>query len=278
MTKVLQPSDGEAAPPRSNDRQRDAAFRQYAGSALILLFIVVVWQLLLTWLEVPKFLMPAPSDIADSLQKDLPRLMYHAGVTLTEVVLGFVLALVAGLATALALHMSAMLRSAVFPILVASQAIPIIVIAPILVVILGFGIWPKLVMVALICFFPIVVTTTDGLQSADPLVKRMMATLHADRWAILRRVEIPGALPMMFSGVRIAATYAAIGAIVGEWSGSSAGLGFYMQQNAAALATSRIFAAVIVLCTMSFALLGIVSLIERLVAPWSPRFAGKSAR
>lgn len=278
MTKVLQPAQHDVAAVNQTQAARGADVWRYAGSAAILVGIVAVWQIGLTWFQVPKFLMPAPSDIADSLQKDFPRLMYHAGVTLTEVVLGFLLALLSGLATALALHMSATLRNAVFPILVASQAIPIIVIAPILVVILGFGIWPKLVMVALICFFPIVVTTTDGLQSADPLVKRMMATLHANKWTILRRVEIPGSLPMMFSGIRIAATYAAIGAIVGEWSGSSAGLGFYMQQNAAALATSRIFAAVIILCAMSFALLGIVSLIERIVAPWSPRFAKSRAR
>lgn len=252
--------------------------RQYGCSGVILLGLILAWQFSLTWLEIPKFLMPTPYDIAQSLSSDLRNLLFHASVTLQEIVLGFALAFVSGLLTALALHMSSTLRNAIFPILVASQAIPIIVIAPILVVILGFGIWPKLVMVALICFFPIVVTTTDGLQSADPMVKRMMATLHGDRWTVLRRVEIPGALPLMFSGVRIAATYAAVGAIVGEWSGSAAGLGFYMQQNAAALATSRIFAAVIILCAMSFALIGIVSVIERLVAPWSPRLSKANAR
>lgn len=254
-----------------------AQLRRYGGSAAILLGILLLWQVALTWWGVPKFLMPTPADIAESLGQDIRNLIFHAGVTLKEILLGFALALVTGVLTALALHMSATLRTAIFPILVASQAIPIIVIAPILVVILGFGIWPKLVMVSLICFFPIVVTTTDGLQSADPLVKRMMATLNADKWTILRRVEIPGALPMMFSGVRIAATYAAIGAIVGEWSGSAAGLGFYMQQNAAALATSRIFAAIII-CAMSFCLIGIVAIVERKVAPWSPRLAKKNDR
>ncbi len=251
---------------------------RYAWPASILLCILVAWQASLQWLQVPKFLMPRPSDISQALSADIHNLLFHASVTLQEIVLGFLLAFVAGVITALALHISSALRSAIFPILVASQAIPIIVIAPILVVLLGFGIWPKLVMVALICFFPIVVTTTDGLQSADPLMKRMMATLHGDRWSILRRVEIPGALPLMFSGVRIAATYAAVGAIVGEWSGSSAGLGFYMQQNAAALATPRIFAAVLVLCSMSFCLIGIVSFFERMVAPWSPRLAKTQAR
>lgn len=259
----------------SQSRQSIARLRQYGGSAGILLGLLLLWQIGLIWLGVPKFLMPTPADILGSLADDIRNLVFHAGVTLKEILLGFALAFVMGLLTALALHMSTTLRNAIFPILVASQAIPIIVIAPILVVILGFGIWPKLVMVSLICYFPIVVTTTDGLQSADPLVKRMMATLNADRWMILRRVEIPGALPMMFSGVRIAATYAAIGAIVGEWSGSSAGLGFYMQQNAAALATSRIFAAVVILCAMSFCLIGIVSAVERIAAPWSPRLARK---
>jgi len=143
-----------------------------------------------------------------------------------------------------------------------------LLLAPILAIVLGFGLTPKLIVVAIVCFFPIVVNAVDGLRSTDGELVRMMRTLDASRVAIFRRVEFPGALPAIFSGARIAATYAAVGAVFGEWAGSSAGLGFVILQAQPALETARIFAAVVVLSALALALYGLVSLTERILVPW----------
>ena len=142
--------------------------------------------------------------------------------------------------------------------------------APILAILLGYGIEPKLVVVAVVCFFPIVVNAVDGFRSADPELVRMMRTLHGGRLAIFRRVELPGALPAIFSGARIAATYAAVGAVFGEWAGSSAGLGFVILQAQPALEAARIFAAVLILSALALCLYALVTLAERLLVPWQP--------
>jgi putative hydroxymethylpyrimidine transport system permease protein len=153
---------------------------------------------------------------------------------------------------------------------VLSQTVPTVLLAPILAILLGYGIEPKLVVVAVVCFFPIVVNAVDGLRSADPELVRMMRTLHGGRLAIFRRVELPGALPAIFSGARIAATYAAVGAVFGEWAGSSAGLGFVILQAQPALETARIFAAVLILSALALCLYALVTLAERLLVPWQP--------
>ena len=187
-----------------------------------------------------------------------------------EIVLGYLFAVAVALLIAILLHFSAALRRALLPILVLSQTVPTVLLAPILAILLGYGIEPKLVVVAVVCFFPIVVNAVDGLRSADPELVRMMRTLHGGRLAIFRRVELPGALPAIFSGARIAATYAAVGAVFGEWAGSSAGLGFVILQAQPALETARIFAAVLILSALALCLYALVTLAERLLVPWQP--------
>ena len=190
--------------------------------------------------------------------------------TIVEVVVGFAIALAAGILFAVMLHLSPTLRRVVYPLLVGSQTVPTVVLAPILVILLGFGAGPKLAIVGLICFFPIVVNGVDGLRSVDEELVRLMRTLHASRWAIFRRVEFPSALPLIFSGTRVAAVYAAIGAVFGEWSGSTSGLGYVMLQATPTLETARVIAAIVILTAISLGLFLIVSLAERLLVPWSP--------
>jgi NitT/TauT family transport system permease protein/putative hydroxymethylpyrimidine transport system permease protein len=160
------------------------------------------------------------------------------------------------------------LRRAVYPLIVASQTIPVVVIAPILVVWFGYGIEPKLVLVALICFFPIAITTADGLRSVDPEATKMMRTLDASRGQILRRLEAPGALPGFFSGARVAAAIAPIGAVFGEWAGSDSGLGHLILQDNAQLETARMFAAAAVLSAIAIGLVGLLSIAERRIVTW----------
>jgi putative hydroxymethylpyrimidine transport system permease protein len=192
-------------------------------------------------------------------------------VTAGEIGLGLLVAVVLGLACAVAIHFSTGLRRALYPLLVGSQTIPIVLIAPLLVAWWGFGLGPKLAIIALVCFFPITVNTLDGLRAVDPDLPRMMRTLDAGRGQILRRVEIPSALPYLLSGAKVAAAISVIGAVFGEWSGADEGLGHLILIAQGQLQTARVFAAVVVLSALALALFGALALIERRLAWWSPR-------
>jgi putative hydroxymethylpyrimidine transport system permease protein len=241
----------------------------YGPAFLLLAGLILLWEGLVRWLDTPEYLLPAPSAVARNLYDEWGLLSDNLGVTVEEVVLGFLLAVGCGMLLAIILHLSAILRRAVYPLLIASQTVPVVVLAPILVILLGYNIKPKLVIVALICFFPIVVNGVDGLRSVDPELIRMMKTLDASRLSTFRRVEFPSALPSFFSGIRIAATFAAIGAVFGEWSGSTSGLGYIMQAATPSLATARILSAIVLLTAISLALFILVYVVERLTIPWA---------
>jgi putative hydroxymethylpyrimidine transport system permease protein len=263
-----------AARPRAAGRGAGAAsrrgrWRRYGPAVALVTAGIAVWEAAIRALHVPDYLLPAPSAIAADFSADGRLLLSNSLVTLREMALGFALAVAAGLALATVLHLSGTLRRALYPILIGSQTIPVVVLAPILVILLGFDLAPKVAIVALICFFPIVVNTVDGLGSVDEDLVRMMCTLDGSRWAIFRRVELPWALPMAFSGMRVAATYAAIGAVFGEWAGSSAGLGYLMLQATPNLDTPRIFAAIVILTALSLALFLLIRVLERLLVPWA---------
>jgi putative hydroxymethylpyrimidine transport system permease protein len=252
-------------------RRLRSTSRKYLSAVALIVALLVAWELIVRLGHVPEYLLPAPTQILADLKTDWVILWPAMLVTLKEVLIGFVIATVAGVGLAVVLHLYGPLRRAVYPILIGSQTIPIVVLAPILVILLGYGILPKLVIVALICFFPIVVNGIDGLRAVDEDFIRMMYTLDATRWGIFRRVEFPGALPSFFSGMRIAATFAAIGAVFGEWSGSNAGLGYVMLEATPNLLTARIFAAILMLTVISLVLFGLVSLLERIAVPWAPK-------
>ena len=247
--------------------------RILAPIALVVLFLVA-WQVaaetgfLADTLGLDPLLVPSPSEIATALYEDRAILAENALVTLTEVVAGFAVALVIGVGAAVLLHLNEPLRRAAYPVVVASQTIPVIVIAPILVVWFGYGIGPKLAVIALICFFPIAVNTLDGLRSVPRELIDMMRSLDAGRWRILADVELPAALPYLFSGAKIAVAVAVIGAVFGEWVGASSGLGYLMLQDNAQLETARLFASVFLLSAIAMVLFGLVAALERLSIRW----------
>jgi ABC-type nitrate/sulfonate/bicarbonate transport system permease component len=251
--------------------------RRLLAPLAVIAILLGVWELAARWdwisgaLSIEDFLVPAPSDIAESLWRDRSLLADDAWVTVREVVLGFLIALAAGLAFAIVLHLSETLRRAFYPLLVASQTIPPVAIAPILVVWFGFGIAPKLFLVALICFFPITVNTLDGLRSVDPQLITMMRTLGAARIQILGRVELPSALPFLFSGARIAIAVAVIAAVFAEWAGADSGLGHQILIASSQLLTARMFAAIVVLSAIAIFLFALVTIVERLVVTWDNR-------
>ena len=249
-------------------------FRIWLPPLLVVLALAGLWQLaassgfMAEVLDLEDFLVPSPSQILDVLWEDRGLILDNAGTTLVEIVAVFCLALVCGIAVAVAFRGSNTVRRAGYPLVVASQTIPIVVIAPILVVWFGYGIWPKLVIIALICFFPIVVNTLDGLRSTDPEAVRMMRSLDASKMGIFRRVEVPTALPGLFTGARIAAAIAVIGAVFGEWAGSDKGLGHLILQDNAQLMTARMFASVLVLSLIAISLYSLIGLLERAVVRW----------
>jgi putative hydroxymethylpyrimidine transport system permease protein len=243
--------------------------RRYLPAVTLVAAGIVVWEAAIRLLRVPEYLLPAPSAIAADFGADGRLLLDNSLVTLREMAFGLLLAVAGALALAVVLHLSGTLRRALYPILIGSQTIPVVVLAPILVILLGFDLAPKLAIVALICFFPIVVNTVDGLRSVDEDLVRMMRTLDGSRWAIFKRVELPSALPSAFSGMRVAATYAAIGAVFGEWAGSSAGLGYLMLQATPNLDTPRIFAAIVILTLLSLGFFLLIRGFEHLLVPWA---------
>lgn len=241
---------------------------------LALAALIGIWELaastgvLADLLGVDTYLAPSPAEIASSLWENRSLLAENAWVTLQEILLGFLCGLALGLGFAFLLRPFETLRLSFYPLIVGSQAIPIIVFAPILIVWFGFGIGPKLAVVALVCFFPIAVATADGLRSVDPEATKMMRTLDASRGQLLWRLEAPTALPFTFSGAKIGVTFAPIAAIFGEWVGANSGLGVLIREDNARLATDRMFAAAFLLAAIALGLYALVALAERRVVTW----------
>ena len=242
--------------------------RQWLPSLLIVVGILGVWEAYVRVFDVQTWLLPAPSDIGTALYNDAGLLWKHTRATLSEIVVGFGLALACGVALATAIGLSRTLERAIYPFVIASQTIPIIVIAPMLLVWVGYGLAPKVIVVALISFFPIVVNMVDGLKSVDRDMVNLMRTLGAHRLQVFFKVQAPTSLPYLFSGMRVAIAVSVIGAVIGEWVGSSEGLGYLMIRSKPQFLTERVFAAIAILSAMGVGLFASVGIVERFAIPW----------
>jgi ABC-type nitrate/sulfonate/bicarbonate transport system permease component len=237
---------------------------------LLLALLVGAWEVYVDAGGADPLILPPPHQVASALYNDRSLLWSNFLVTAREVLLGIGVAAAVGFAFAVALHFSnRTLRPAVYPVLVASQTIPIAMIAPLLVLWLGFGILPKLVVIALVSFFSIVVTTLAGLAAVDPDLIKLMRTFDASRLRIFRHVELPAALPGVFTGAKIAVAVAVIGAVFAEQAGSNSGLGYLFQESLPQLLTARAYAAVAILSAFAIALFALLSIAERLALPWA---------
>jgi ABC-type nitrate/sulfonate/bicarbonate transport system permease component len=243
--------------------------RRAALTLLLLAGLVALWQGVASLHSVDDLTLASPSETLRALADDRSLLLDNAWVTLVEVLLGLAISVLAGLGFALAMHLSRTLREAAYPLLIASQAIPIVVLAPIFVLAFDYGIGPKLAIVALICFFPITVNVLDGLRSVEPELVKLMRSLGASRLQTLVKVELPSALPFFFSGLRVAATVSVIGAVFGEWAGADEGLGRLVLLGNNQLQTPRVYAGIVILTLMAMALFALVALAERLTCPWT---------
>jgi putative hydroxymethylpyrimidine transport system permease protein len=242
---------------------------RYALSAALLALFVLAWQGLASLDSVDDLTLASPVETWDALRADWTLLWDNALVTLVEVLLGLAIAVVAGVALAVGMHLIRPLRDAAYPLLVASQAIPIVVLAPIFVLAFDYGIGPKLAIVALICFFPITVNLLDGLRSVEPELIKLMRSFGASRLRTLRSVELPASLPFLFSGLKVAATVSVIGAVFGEWAGADEGLGRLVLLGNTQLQTPRVYAGIVILTLMAVALFALVALAERVACPWN---------
>jgi putative hydroxymethylpyrimidine transport system permease protein len=242
---------------------------RYWLSALLVLLFLLAWQGLASLDSVDDLTLASPVETFEALVDDWSLLWGNAKSTLAEVLLGLAVAVVVGGGLGVAMHLFRPLRDAAYPLLVASQAVPIVVLAPIFVLLFDFGMRPTIAIVALICFFPITVNLLDGLRSVEPELLKLMRSMGASRLRTLRSVELPASLPSLFSGLKVAATVSVIGAVFGEWAGGQEGLGRLVLNANNQLQTGRLYAGTVLLSAMAIALFLLAVLAERLMCPWN---------
>lgn len=252
------------------NRLADSRLARILAPLAFALVALGLWQLYCVVSGVSESSLPKPTRVAEALWRDWGELGFghSAWVTLQEILLGYALAVVIGVLLAVAIHSSPLVERALYPWLVVSQMVPIPALAPILVLWVGFDIWPKVLVIALVSFFPIAVNTIDGLRAVDPGLLRLLRTMRASAWQRFRHARLPAALPSLFSGLKIAAALAVIGAVFAEWVGASEGLGYLILILNNATDTPAMFAVIFLLALIGIALFALVSLLQRLLLPW----------
>lgn len=244
------------------------SLKQYLPPFLLLLFFFFCWEAGVRLLAIPHYILPAPSQIMQTLIETRALLLAHVLVTAQEIAVGFALAFGVGVGLAFLIVHFPLLEKTFYPLIIASQTIPVFAIAPLLIVWFGYGLLPKVIMTALITFFPIVVNSVDGLRAADPDFLNLLRTLKATSWQLLWKVRIPAALPFLFSGTKIGIAVSVIGAVIGEWVGADMGLGYLMLRANAQLRTDLVFASIFILSLLGISLFALVALLERIALPW----------
>lgn len=236
--------------------------------AAFLVFLGCLWEAAVRALDIKGYLLPAPSAIWIALVRRFSLIMQHSQATLLEAVLGLGASIVVALILAVLLNRFALLKRLLYPVFVISQTIPIIALAPVMMLWFGLGTLPKVLIVILVCFFPIVVSITEGLGAVDQDLINLMRVMGANNWKILTAVQFPAALPPFFAGLRIAATYSVMGAVIGEWLGGNQGIGVFMMRAMHSFQTDSLFAAISVVVALSILVFLAVEGMARLVMPW----------
>ena len=233
--------------------------------------ILLIWWGLSAVKLIPNYMLPSPLDVGKAFVSDFPNLMRHALISLEEAAAGLAIGTLLAFGLAFLMDRFLTLEKAVFPLLVVTQTIPTIAIAPLLVLWMGFGLEPKIVLVVITTFFPIAVGLLDGFKSVDPDAIALLRSMNATRWQIFRHVKFPASLPFFFSGLRISASYAVVGAVISEWLGGFEGLGVYMTRVRKAYAFDKMFAVILLVTAVSLLLMKGVSLLRDACTPWMRR-------
>lgn len=239
--------------------------------------VVVLWWAVTAVRLVPPFLIPSPGDTWDAFAKHPAYFAEHTLTTTIETLLGFVIAVVVGELVAIAMVYSRPLERTIHPVVLFAQVIPKIAVAPLFVVWLGFGLAPKVVIAVLMAFFPVVISGLAGLKTVDREMLELAATMGAGRWKVFRKIRFPASLPQLFSGLKVAATLAVTGAVVGEFVGANSGLGYVILQANGNIDTATLFVALIIMSLLGVILFGVMEFIERLVIPWHSSFRNSPA-
>lgn len=236
--------------------------------AAALMLLLVIWEVLVRALAVPSYVLPAPTQVLAALWTDRAALASHSAVTVLEALGGMGISLACAVILGILMDENETVKSVVYPILVVTQTIPMIVLSPILILYLGFGLAPKILTVVLMCFFPIVVSFADGMGQIDPAYANLVRSYGGTKLQVYTQVKIPYAMPSLLSGLKVAATYSISGAVVGEWIASQSGLGYYILRVKNNYALDKMFACVIVIILLSLAMNGLIWLIRRLFLPY----------
>lgn len=249
-------------------KRQKSTIRNKLPAAVAILALLALWELVTLTGIVPSFMLPSPVKVVKAFITDLPALASNSLVTLKEAFLGLALGLLLGFVFAVMMDSSDLLRRAFYPLMVITQTIPTVAIAPLLVLWFGYETTPKVVLIVLTTFFPLTVGLTDGFREADPDAIGLLRSMGAGRMQIFRYIKLPSALPQFFSGLRIGAAYSVVGAVISEWLGGFAGLGVYMTRVRSAYAFDRMFAVIILISAISLALMGLIDLLERRMTPY----------
>ncbi|MGM0880947.1 MAG: ABC transporter permease [Bacillota bacterium] len=236
----------------------------------VLAGLLACWQTAVTWGVFDHWIVPSPFSIVQEAVMIWPRLMEHTEATVQLTLLGFVGGSAVGFVLAALLHLIPGVRTGVYPLLVLSQNIPVIVIGPILTMLLGYGLLPKVLLVMMVCFFPISVAMLSSLTNPDAQLRNYFQMIGISKWQLFWKLELPHATVHLFSGLKIAASYSVLSAVVAEWLGTKKGLGSFMLISSKGFMPERVFAAVIIIVALSLTLFGFVSLAERLFIRWRP--------
>ena len=236
---------------------------------LFLFFLIVAWEALSRGLEVPEYIMPAPTNIVRALMSNFSLLLLHTKTTFLTAVIGLALAIIVALVLAVLMDKVDILKKMIYPLLIISQTIPIIALAPIMIIWFGLGVLPKILVVALVCFFPVAISLINGLENVDRELIELMQIMGAKPSMIFSTVQFPAVLPYFFAGLKIAATYSVMGAVIGEWLGASSGLGVYMLRTMHSYSTSSNFAAILIVVLLSMFIFKVTELLAWLSMPWN---------
>lgn len=235
---------------------------------VLLLFILIGWELAVTISDVPAWLLPSPSDIFQEGFADWEQFAPHLISTTKLSLLGLFIGAGIGFLSAVFLHLIPTLASAFYPLIILSQNVPIIVLAPLLIIWFGFGLLPKIIVITLVCFFPVTIAALDGFKQTAPELKSYMVMAGASHFQMFYMLELPHALPSIFSGLKISATYSVMGAVISEWLGAKQGIGVYMTLASSSFQTTRVFVSIFTVMVLSLLFIAIIDLIERKFIRW----------
>lgn len=242
--------------------------KQYFSPIAAGLLVLFIWEFIVKTFHIEQWILPAPTQIINAFWQSRSLIFFHLAPTVIEAMIGLVGAVFVSVFIAVTMERFQTIRKIIYPFLIISQTIPFIILAPLLTLWFGFGLLPKIIIISLICFFPIAINLFDGFQSVDPSIFRLLTSMGARQKQMFKWVKLPSSLPAFFSGLRIAAAYSILGAVVSEWMGADRGLGILLVRSTKSYLTDRVFAVIVIITILSIAAVLIVEIIARLSIPW----------